>query len=179
MASENMYCGSKRKFDEQKYSGAYLMPEVRDMARELGISLTTKKRKDGKKTVKAHSKGKTALCREVRACSRGHCPGTRPTWTSSKVYSAAKARPSYPWIGKPVPGGAFFSETPNDYNIGRQTAPLGLSTPTLADGAINPAIWNLAPTPSNAYNNFGINTLLGNTPSGGLSATYTNGVGWR
>lgn len=158
MASEDMYCGSKRKYDEDKYVGAYMMPEVREMAKEIGISLSTKKRKEGRKTIKSHPKSKAALCRQIRSYSRGHGGHSRSRSASVRAspwggYSTAKK-------GVSDYGRFTYDDAPNDYNRGIITAPLGSSTPTLPNGSVNPSIWNLAPTPTNSYNNFGLGRLF-------------------
>ena len=137
---EDVYCGSKKKYDTSKYSDSYTAKEVRDMAKACGVATTVPKRKVGKKTKRSHSKSKAAMCRELRACSRGHCVGSRPTWSS-----AWPANPPGVWTNgqygqdatpiAPVYGGAYDGYSSNAINglgYGQDMTPMTPTTMTPA-----------------------------------------------
>lgn len=157
------YCGSRRS--DHRDEDPYTLKEVKKIAKECGLPLTTLKRKGHR----SHTKAMPVLCRQLRTCSRGSrgCPtlGERKRG-KSRSKSRRKSRSRSPrrsrW-GVPTPG----------YKVSNKPLDIfaGWGGPSYASKTFSPTEYGPL-RPMNSRRSVGAHTSITEVPSSFWSQDY-------
>lgn len=150
---DDRYCGKKMAQHKNDMYKPYTIGEVREMAKECGISLSTKGKHTKSGTVKkgsSHRKSKSTLCRQLRTCAHGGKTCPKPSFTSGQQVVSSPVWPLLPesLADQPVD----LRNTPSFPNAGMGWTP---QTTQLPFTSATPSLRDLPALPSEPYLDLG------------------------